>query len=130
MTKATLIGHAPILLVRNVVAAAEYWRDRVGFTIPRYWGEPPGFCIPQRDGLSLMLSQAPADHLIVPNWRVVDKMWDVYFWVDDVEAMHAELTARGAMIDYGLGIKDYGVKEFGIQDLDDHDIAFGQVLDA
>ena len=29
------------------------------------------------------------------------------------------------MIDYQLGIEDYGVKEFGVRDLDDHDIAFG-----
>jgi hypothetical protein len=40
--------------------------------------------------------------------------------------LHAEFVKRGAQIDYGLGVKDYGIKEFGIQDLDGHDIAFGQ----
>jgi hypothetical protein len=76
-----------------------------------------------------MLSQAPSDAELVPHWRIVDNMWDVYFWVDDVEAIYEEFKQRGAIIDYHLGIKPYGVKEFGVQDLDDHDIAFGQVLD-
>lgn len=77
-----------------------------------------------------MLSQADRGTHLVPNWRIVDGMWDVYFWVDDVDAIYQELKGRGATIDYELGIKPYGVKEFGVQDLDDHDIAFGQLLDA
>lgn len=129
MAEARLLGSAPILLVRDVVAAAGYWRDRLGFHYPRFWGEPPAFCMPARDGLIVMLSQAPADHEIVPHWRVVHQMWNVYFWVDDVDALFEELSARGAKIDYGLGIKPYGVKEFGVQDLDGHDIAFGQDIE-
>ena len=39
-----------------------------------------------------------------------------------------ELKERGALIDYDLGEQPYGVLEFGIQDLDDHDIGFGQDL--
>ena len=92
------------------------------------WGDPPDFCMVSRDGHTVMLSQAPSDAALVPNWRVVDKMWDIYFWVDDVDAIYAEFQQRGAVIDYSLGIKPYGVKEFGVQDVDDHDIAFGQVM--
>ena len=42
---ASIIGSAPILLVRDVVAAANYYRDQVGFTYDELWGEPPSFCI-------------------------------------------------------------------------------------
>ncbi len=129
MAKGKIVGHAPILLVKDVVKSAEYWRDKVGFSYSRFWGEPPAFCMPQRDGHVIMLSQAPKDHVIVPHWKIVDKMWNAYFWVDDVDAIHAELVERGAAIDYGLCIQPYDVKEFGIQDLDGHDIAFGQDLD-
>lgn len=123
-----LTGSAPILLVKDVVAAANYWRDRVGFSYDRFWGEPPCFCILQRDGLQLMLSQAhdPAD--VRPHWRAVDKMWNVYFWVDDSAALYAELQKRGATIDYTLYDAPHGCREFGIQDLDGYDIAFGQIL--
>ena len=126
---ARILGSAPVLLVKDVVLAANYWQDQLGFAYSRFWGEPPAFCMPQRDGHIVMLSQAPADHVIVPHWRIVDKLWNAYFWVDDVEALYAELKERGARIDYDLCVQPYGCKEFGVQDLDDHDIAFGQDLD-
>jgi hypothetical protein len=121
-----LIGSAPVLLVADVGKAANYYRDQLGFAYDRFWGEPPDFCMVKRDGFIVMLAQAPAGARLVPHWRVVSNMWNAYFWCDDVEALHAEFVKRGAHIDYGLGIKPYGIKEFGIQDLDGHDIAFGQ----
>ena len=44
-------------LVADVVAAAGYYRDRLGFAFERFWGEPPCFCMPHRDGHIVMLSQ-------------------------------------------------------------------------
>jgi hypothetical protein len=122
---AKITGSAPILLVTDVVASANYFRDKVGFAYDQLYGEPPDFCILERDGRHLMLSKAPPA-AIRPHWQVVPQMWNVYFWVDDVDAMYAELRERGAIIDYELHLKPYGVREFGIQDLDGHDIAFGQ----
>lgn len=128
MPPAKLTGSAPVLLVRDVVAAANYYRDQLGFTYDQFWGHPPKFVILERDGLRLMLDQAPPGAKLVPHWRVDSGMWNAYFWVDDVDALFAEFTTRGARIDYGLGNKPYHVREFGIQDLDGHDIAFGQLL--
>lgn len=124
-----ILTGAPVLLVRDVTAAAGYFRDRLGFSYDRFWGDPPGFCMVRRDGNTVMLSQAPPGAVLTPHWRVVRGMWNVYFWVDDVEALYAEFQASGAVIDYELGTKPYGVREFGVRDLDDHDIAFGQLLD-
>ncbi len=121
-----IVTCAPVLLVRDVVAAANYYRDCLGFTYDRFWGEPPDFCMVQRDGITVMLSQAPADAELVPNWKIVGSMWNAYFWVEDVDALYEEFIEKGAKIDYKLGVKDYGMKEFGIQDLDGHDIAFGE----
>ncbi|MAE60148.1 MAG: bleomycin resistance protein [Planctomycetaceae bacterium] len=129
MAHATLTGHAPILLVSDVVAAANHYRDTLGFTYDRFWGDPPGFCILVRDKLHLMLKQAPDDHTIVPHWQVCESLWDVYFWVDDVEALYQEFKDAGAKIDYDLCEQPWGCREFGIQDLDAHDIAFGQSID-
>lgn len=128
MPDAHLTSSAAILFVRDVVASAHYFRDRLGFTFDRIWGEPPGFVILQRDQCRLMLQQAPAGHAIVPHWRVVSSMWNVYFWVDDADALFAEFKRRGATIDYEIGNKPYDVREFGVRDLDDHDIAFGTPL--
>ena len=126
---AKIVGSAPILLVADVVAAAEHYRDKLGFRYERFWGEPACFCMPQRDSHVVMLSQVDDPKHIVPHYKVVANMWNVYFWVDNVEAIYEELKDRGATIDYELCIQPYGVKEFGVQDLDCYDIAFGQDMD-
>lgn len=129
-TQTRLTASAPVLLVRDVVKAANHYRDALGFSYDRFWGEPPSFVILRRDGMFLMLNQAPRDHVIVPNWQVNDNIWNVYFWVSDVDALLAEFRNRGARIDYDVHDKPYGIREFGVQDLDGYDIAFGQPIGA
>jgi predicted lactoylglutathione lyase len=121
-----ITASAPVLLVSDVVASANYFRDCVGFSYDKFYGDPPNFCIANRDGHYLMLAKADDPSQITPNWKVVDQMWNAYFWVDDAKALFDEFQAAGAKIDYGLGRKLYGILEFGIQDLDGHDIGFGQ----
>ena len=130
MKTARLVSSAPVLMVRDVVAAANHYRDVLGFTYDRFWGQPPKFVILQRDGLRLMLNEAPRGTAIVPHWQVDSGIWNAYFWVDDVDTLFAEFSARGARIDYGLSNKPYDVREFGIQDLDGYDLGFGQLLTA
>lgn len=122
-----ITGSAPVLLVRDVVASANYFRDAIGFDF-QLWGEPPNFCISRRDGYALMLAQLPAGKIDTPYWKTCSQMWNAYFWVDDARALYDEFVTKGAKIDYHLGVKPYGILEFGIQDLDDHDIGFGQLI--
>ena len=128
MSTARITGSAPVLLVKDVLAAAAYYRDKLGFNDQTLYGTPVNFAILRRDTLAIMLGQAEDDAPIVPNWQRSHGLWNVYFWVDDVDAIYAEFQARGATIDYTLGVKAYGVKEFGVQDVDGYDIAFGQIL--
>jgi hypothetical protein len=126
MTQAKILHQAPVLFARDLPKTIAYWAEKVGFKTLGLWGEPPDFAIAARDCAHVMLTQAPEAHDIVPYWRIKNQMWNAYFWVDDARAMHEELKERGAHIDYDLGEKAYGVLEFGIQDLDEHDIGFGQ----
>jgi hypothetical protein len=123
-----ITSSAPVLLVADVVASANYFRDCVGFGGELFYGDPPGFCICHRDGHYLMLAQVDDPEKIVPYWKIRDKTCNAYFWVDAADALHAEMQANGAKIDYGPCTQPYGVREFGIQDLDGHDIAFGEVI--
>jgi uncharacterized glyoxalase superfamily protein PhnB len=79
--------------------------------------------------VSIFLALCEDAERIVPNWRLVHKMWNVYVRVDDVEAIYAELQERGAAIDYTVYDAPHGFREFGVQDPDGHDIAFGQPID-
>lgn len=123
-----LTATAPVLLVKDVVAAANHYRDAMGFSYEKFWGDPAAFVMLHRDGMTVMLRQAENPKHVVPHWTVVDKLWNVYFWVSDADALHAEFVARGAKIDYGPCDQPYGCREFGTQDIDGHDIGFGQAI--
>jgi uncharacterized glyoxalase superfamily protein PhnB len=123
-----LTASAPVLLVKNVQAAADHYRDALGFSYEKIWGEPPSYTILSRDSLHLMLKQADDPRHVVPHWTVSKNLCDAYFWVADVDALHAEFVRRGAKIDYGLCDQPYGCREFGVQDIDGHDIAFGEFI--
>lgn len=127
MTKAKMCAQAPVLLVSDIPASIAYWQTSLGFASQTF-GDPPEFAIGRRDNCFVMLAKAPAAHEIIPLWRIRDKTWNAYFWVDDAKALYQEYQAAGARIDYSLYEAPYGVLEFGIQDLDGHDIAFGQDL--
>jgi len=122
-----LLGIAPYFLVRDVVKAAEYYRDALGFSYPRFWGEPPSFCMPHRDGLIIMLSQTLDASIIRPNAKARrDESWDAYVWVKDADALYAEVKPRGAIIAYEPVLQEeYGNREFGVRDLDGYLLAFG-----
>ena len=126
--KARLTHSAPVLFVRDVRAAAQHYREAMGFQFERFWGEPPSFVILARDSMHLMLKQIEDHQHIVPRWVVSAGLWDMYFWVDDIEALYREFVERGAKIDYEPCNQPYGCREFGTQDLDGHDIGFGQVI--
>jgi uncharacterized glyoxalase superfamily protein PhnB len=124
--KPRLLETAAILLVKNVVASANHYRDALGFSFPRFWGDPPSFVILRRDGMSLMLKQADDPTDVRPHWKVSKGLWNAYFWVTGVDALYAEFVANSAKIDYPICNQSYGCREFGVQDVDGYDIGFGQ----
>lgn len=92
------------------------------------FGDPPDFAVAQRDAAIVLLALTDDASKIVPNWKIAHNMWNVYVRVDDADAIYAELQDRGAPIDYTIYDAPHGFREFGTQDPDGHDIAFGQRL--
>jgi predicted enzyme related to lactoylglutathione lyase len=122
-----LTGSSAVLLVSDIDRAVAFWRDRLGFECEVY-GDPHDFATASRDDASVLLALCADPAAIVPNWKLVDKMWNVYIRVDDADAIYAELQERGAPIDYTIYDAPHGFREFGTRDPDGHDIAFGQPL--
>jgi predicted enzyme related to lactoylglutathione lyase len=126
VAKVTLIS--PVLLVADMNRSVKYFRDQLGFDCETF-GDPPNFATAIRDLGMILLALADQPSQIVPNWKIVDKMWNAYIRVDDVDAVYAELQKRGATIDYTIYDAPHGFREFGVQDPDGHDIAFGQRIE-
>ncbi len=125
---ATLTGISPVLLVADLQRSVDYFSDRLGFEC-HLFGDPPNFATAARDAAVILIALSDQPERLVPHWQIVDKMWDAYIRVDDAEAIYAEVQERGAGIDYTIYDAPHGFREFGVQDPDGHDIAFGQRLD-
>ena len=93
------------------------------------YGEPPDFIVATRDEVTILMALCGEPERIVPNWRIVPNVWNVFIRVDDVEALYEEIQRRGAAIDYTLYNAPSGFREFGVQDPDGHDIAIGQPVE-
>ena len=119
-----VLAASPILLVADVVKAAAYYADALGFEAPRMWGDPPHFCIPQRGHCTVMLNQVGPDIGYRPNADFHGR-FDVYFDVDDADALFAEYKANGADIVCEPSDEPYLMREFQVRDLDGHLLAFG-----
>ncbi len=124
---ATLTGISPLLLVGDLERALGFYRDALGFSCEVY-SEPPDFAVASRDAAVILLALAPERERLVPNWKIVDKAVDAYIRVDDADAIYEEVQTRGARIDYTIYDAPHGFREFGVQDPDGHDIAFGHPL--
>lgn len=123
---------APYLLVGNVTATAEYYRDTLGFEFDRFWGEPPSFCMVYRQGITIMLAQLEPGGTMRPN-RLADperSAWDAYVWVDDADALHTELVARGAIIAREICDQPYGCRDFDVEDCNGYRLCFGHDIGA
>jgi len=122
----TLTAAATILLVKDVPHSANWYKDKLGFSILKMYGTGAAFI--ERDGFVIMLQGTHEPSRIIPNWKMADKTSNIYFWTDDVETLYKEFIASGATIDFTLYATPWGTKEFGINDPDEYDITFGQVL--
>jgi catechol 2,3-dioxygenase-like lactoylglutathione lyase family enzyme len=125
---AKLTGSSAVLLVADIDRSAAYYRDRLGFSCELH-GDPPDFIVARRDDVIVLMAHCPDPERIVPNWRIVDNVWNLFIRVDDVDAIYAELRERGATIDYTLYNAPSGFREFGVQDPDGHDIAIAQPIE-
>jgi uncharacterized glyoxalase superfamily protein PhnB len=124
MSAARVTDATPVLLVRDVVKAAAYYVDKLGFSVDRFWGDPPMFTIAKRDGVFVMLNQVGAGDDFRPN-GAYDGRFSVYVDVNDADAMHAEFQGNGADIVCEPEDQPYMMREFQVRDLDGHLLGFG-----
>lgn len=121
---------APYFIVEDVVSAASFYRDKLGFTFDCFWNEPASFCMVNRNGVVIMLAQLEQPGLARPNHVVAaeEGAWDAYVWVDDADAVRAEFQSRGLVVVRDIGDRMYGCRDFEIEDRDGYRLCFGHRL--
>ena len=123
---------APILGVRNVRAAAEYYRDVLGFQLDPVNGvfEP----VPNEPGgvYGIVTRQGAVIHFQIRRGDLPDRTRqalerDIYLYITDLDAVHADLQQRGANILHGPRMAPHGIREMVVEDLNHFRIAFGEL---
>jgi uncharacterized glyoxalase superfamily protein PhnB len=124
---AALLRAAAYFPVADVARIGAFYHDVLGFACEYAAGEPPEFAIYSRGGSAVMFRRVSDASMISPNERQ-GGTWDVFSWVDDVDALYDELALMGAEVVYAPVVQPYGMKEFAVRDPDGYVLGFGQTL--
>jgi uncharacterized glyoxalase superfamily protein PhnB len=131
-TTAAFESVVPHIAVPDVVRTAEHYRDRLGFEIAGFWdgaevhhdaSRPAVFGIVRRGPVAIHLNAGKPRHR--PS-QAAAGAYDLYFNVDDLSLLDAELRARGAEILEGPTIRPYGRREMVVRDCNGLILAFGE----
>ncbi|QNI31394.1 bleomycin resistance protein [Alloacidobacterium dinghuense] len=120
-------GIAPYFIVDDVVATANFYRDKLGFHYDRFWGEPPCFAMVRRSGITIMLSQLEKTGLMRPNSAVDPgaSAWDAYIWVSNADALYEEFKGKDIKIAREICDQLYGCRDFDVRDCNGYTLCFG-----
>lgn len=105
----------PVLAVGDVVAAADFYTEQLGFWRSFLWGEPPSFAGINMGDVQIFLEQG------VPNPKGVS----VYFVVGDADRLFEFQRGNGVEVVVPPGDRDYGLRDYRIKDLNGYQLSFG-----
>jgi len=113
-----MVGAATVFVVADIAKSAKHYRDVLGFTITFEYGTPTFYVCLCRDEVALHLLSASQTRRLPGNGGICA-------FVRDVDAVHAELAARGARIAKPPQDYDYDMRDFDLVDPDGNQLTFG-----
>ena len=119
---------ATVLLVNDVARAVEYYRDKLGFEASQWEVNPKHYGFAERGPCQLHFACFEGATPRPNQVEAPPDMFDVYVYVDDVDAVHAELVDRRADLLHGPVEQAYGLREIRVRDPHGYILAFGKLL--
>lgn len=119
MTIPRLVEATATLRAGDVKALAEWYRDKLGFTIAMSWGEPAEYARVSWDAVELGIGR-------------LDERFgaaSVYAIVTGVDALYAEFLSRGVVTDNEIGDRPYRMRDFDLFDPEGNRVCFGEALE-
>src|SRR3990170_7251275 len=108
----------PLLPVRDIAAAIDYYTNKLGFTLGFTWGDPPDFAGVNFDQVSVHLSAN------IPSGNTNY----VYFVVNDAAELYGFHQRNGVTITDPPGDRPYGLHDYRVRDLDGNELGFGHYI--
>ena len=113
-----MVGAATVFVVSDIARSMQHYRDALGFAITFEYGTPTFYVCLCRDEVQLHLLAARQTKRLPGNGGIC-------VFVKDVDAVHADLVARGANVIKAPQDYDYGMRDFDVTDLDGNHLTFG-----
>ena len=115
---------APQFVVSDVVMTAEFYRDKLGFTVLGYFADPPVFAMVERDDVEIHFGKADGGEARTNESVQRGLGTDAYIWVSDIDALFAELSERDVEIVEGPVKRIYESIEVVVKDCNGFQIVF------
>ncbi len=108
-----VIQCGPVVQVRDPQETARYYRDILGFEYD-FGGER--YAVVWRDNAAVHFAKSdqPASGV------------KLFLWVKDADEVYEEFRSKGAQIKVEIGDREYGVRDFGVEDLNGLEVVIGQ----
>jgi catechol 2,3-dioxygenase-like lactoylglutathione lyase family enzyme len=127
MTERTRFNNvAPQFVVPDVEKTAEYYRDKLGFEILGFFADPPVFAIVRRDGAEIHLGKADGETIQMNESVRRGLGTDAYIFVDDIDSLYREYSARDVNIVEGPIKRVYNCTEITVKDCNGFQLVFGE----
>src|SRR5699024_7696895 len=107
----------PELPLTDVAAGIAHYGDVLGFQVNYHQGH---LGVIDRDGVRLLLIARTLQHTGIGSCT---------FYVADVDALHAELVAKGANVQGAPVSQAWGLREFRVLDLEGNRLSFAQTFE-
>jgi len=107
----------PELPLTDVAAGVRHYRDVLGFSVDH---AQDTIGVMYRDAVTVLLIQRTDAHRGIGS---------AYFYVRDVDALHAELLASGADVQGDPVSRPWGLREIDVRDLEGNRLRFGQTFE-
>ena len=121
MTGPPLKPHAYVLAVQDLARSTAYFVDVLGFAME--WRDGDNWQALVRGEVRLMLGRCPN---VQPASALGDHSYFAYLTTEDVDALHREVSARGASILFAPTDRPWGMRELGVATPDGHRMVFAQ----
>ena len=118
MSTPALQSVSPVFLCRDLAKALDYYQQVLGFS--PMMSNPPAYGIVKRGEIEIHL----AGPMVAQDHQPGNG--SCYVFVDDVDALHAEFTAKGAKGLAPVVDQPYGMRDFSCADPDGNKIGFGK----
>ena len=117
-----MIESRSVLAVRDLRSSTRFYIDVLGFR--RDFGDESGvWSFLSRDAFKVMLGECPNER---PATEIGDHSYVAYVTVKEIDALHHEISARGADVISQPTTEPWGMREFGVRTPDGHRIRFGE----